>query len=327
MRKPNRKGDGSPVPRTGHAIAQYDMAATLREVAAMKAFKAIVVPHAPQEAVMARIEALRLKTLGIRGVPLPGLRLSERPQAGKSKTLERYRLDLAKRMAEEESEPNPYQVLYLNLRTRVTVKMICQQLLRSLGDPHSDQGNTDQVLQRASEFMMHRCVELLIVDEVQHLSKARNDSNEVTDELKNFLDAGIVPLVLAGNLDSKKFFERNDQLASRLGSPLELSPLDPKLNGQAKLFKAFCINLDNALFASGATRQLSGFGQSEILGALLKASSGHVGRVCRVVEAALEHAARRDADYIETYDLSFAVRTFAIPQEYVFSDPFAEGVA
>lgn len=46
-----------------------------------------------------------------------------------------------------------------------------------------------------------------------------------------------------------------------------------------------------------------------------------------MVEAALEHAARRDADYIETYDLSFAVRTFAIPQEYVFSDPFEEGVA
>lgn len=319
----NRKGDGSPVPQTGHASAQYDMAATLREVTAMKAFKAIVVPHAPQEAVMARIEALRLRTVGTRGAPLPGLRLSERPQAGKSKTLERYRLDLAERMVAEGSEPNPYQILYLNLRTRVTVKMVCQQLLRLLGDPHSDQGNTDQVLQRASEFMAHRGVELLIVDEVQHLSNARNDSNEVTDELKNFLDEGIVPLVLAGNLDSKKFFERNDQLASRLGAPLELSPLDPKMSGQAKLFKAFCINLDNALHASGAVRQLSGFGQSEIVGGLLKASDGHVGRVCRVVEAALEHAVRRDADYIEVYDLSFAARSFAVPQGYVFSDPFA----
>src|SRR3546814_20551539 len=55
-------------------------------------------------------------------------------------------------------------------------------------------------------------VELLVVDEIQHLRREGNDVNDVTDALKRWLDAGSVPLVLVGNMDSQPFFERNKQL-------------------------------------------------------------------------------------------------------------------
>jgi len=316
--------DTSGVPATGHALPCYDPAGTLREVVARKAFGQIFVPYPKQTAIMERIEALRLSTLGMRGTPLPGLRLSQVSQAGKSRTLERYISDLRAKTEAEGQPANPHQVVYIGLKRRVTVKMLYQRLLMTLGDKHTNVGNLEILTQRAEEFIAHFGVELLIVDEVQHLANTRTDSGEVTDELKAFMDAGLVPVVFAGNEESLRFFEDNNQLAARLGIPLELSPTDVRTRSDAVLFKTFCVQLDEAMVDAGATKMPSDFHKAEIIKALLVASSGHIGRVCRIVGAALDHAARRDANFVEVYDLSHAVRHLAIPSQWVQKNPFPE---
>src|SRR3546814_20081983 len=98
-------------------------------------------------------------------------------------------------------------------------------------------------------------VELLVVDEIQHLRREGNDVNDVTDALKRWLDAGSVPLVLVGNMDSQPFFERNKQLCARLGTPLDLSPLAASKQRDAIHFKAFCSRYDDKLVESGAVRK------------------------------------------------------------------------
>ena len=147
---------------------------------------------------------------------------------------------------------------------------------------------------------------------------------DITDELKLFLDAGIVPVVFAGNEESRAFFVKNDQLSARLGAPLELSPLRGGQAHDRTLFKTICRNLDHAMKAAKVVRNLSGLDGAAALKGLLAASGGHVGRVCRIVEVAVEHAALRDADQVELYDLSHAVETFAIPQRYTLENPFAK---
>ena len=269
-----------------------------------------------------RIEVLRQRSLGRRGQPLPGLRLSQLSQAGKTRTFTEYRRQLMSRTLLGTGASNPYQVLYLGLEVRVTVKMMCCQILRMLGDPHWDKGNTDEIKQRTREFMHARGVELLFVDEIQHLARESTDRTDVTDELKRFLDMGIVPVVFAGNEESRAFFERNSQLASRLGPPLELSPVDAGETGQLAAFKQFCADLDVALVSTRAIGASSGLTEPTQLNGLLLASGGHIGRVCRIVEAALEHAVLREAEFIELFDLSYAVETFAIPQEYTAANPF-----
>lgn len=309
-------------PATGRAFPLADEDAVDRTTAAMDAFQTIAVPYGPQQAIATRIKVLRQRTIGQRGTPLPGLRFSQVSQAGKSFILQKTREEILRANLMCTESPNPYQVLYLGLEVRITVKMMCSALLQKLGDPYSHKGNSDEVKLRTKEFMEHRGVELLIIDEVQHLASDTMHNADVTDEIKRFLDAGIVPVVMAGNEASRPFFERNPQLASRLGTPLELSPVEATKTGQLSAFKTFCADLDEAMLAAGCVRKRSGLSQPEQLSGLLAASGGHIGRVCRIVEAALEHASLRDADLVEVYDLSFAVDTFAIPQGYVSTNPF-----
>ena len=313
-------------PLTGRVTPQYDDAGIARAAAALVVFGTIHVPYPPQQAIAGRIEVLRQRSLGRRGQPLPGLRLSQLSQAGKTRTFTEYRRQLMSRTLLATGARNPYQVLYLGLEVRVTVKMMCCQILRMLGDPHWDKGNTDEIKQRTREFMHARGVELLFVDEIQHLARESTDRTDVTDELKRFLDMGIVPVVFAGNEESRAFFERNSQLASRLGPPLELSPVDAGETAQLVAFKQFCADLDAAMVSAHAIGASSKLNEPTQLNGLLVASGGHIGRVCRIVEAALEHAVLREADFIELFDLSYAVETFAIPQEYTATNPFKTGV-
>ncbi len=309
-------------PISGRAFPQADDIATDRATAALEAFNAIDVPNPQQLAIRSRIDVLRKRYLGYQSKPMTGLRLSQLSQAGKSHIFEHYVPWLDAKTMLMTGASNPYQVLYIGLEVRITVKMMCVQLLRKLGDPYADDGNADAVKQRTREFMHRRGVELLIIDEVQHLETETIASIDVTDELKRFLDMGIVPVVFAGNEKSRDFFERNTQLASRLGAPLELSAVDTSQNAQLADFAKFCTDLDRAMFDHGCVRQLSGFDNALIIDVLLRASGGLLGRVCRIVEAALEYASLRDADFVEAYDLSWAIDNFAVPQRYTSSNPF-----
>jgi hypothetical protein len=65
----------------------------------------------------------------------------------------------------------------------------------------------------------------------------------------------------------------------------------------------------------------AGLGEPAILTSLHAASGGHVGRVARILQEAVKHAAWRDAVTIDTFDLSHIVRTFAMPN-WIDHDPF-----
>jgi len=212
-------GSHSGAPLTGHAFPTDDAKVAARTATALATFTKISIPYGPQKAVATRIGVLHNRCLGQRGMPLPGLRFSQVSQAGKSFVLEGYRNNVMSRMLAATGMSNPYQVLYLGLEVRITVRMLCCELLRKLGDPHCQQGNTDEIKLRMKEFMEHRGTELLIIDEAQHLNRVSEKNVDVTDELKRLMDAGIVPIVFAGDQTSRAFFERNPQLASRLGTP------------------------------------------------------------------------------------------------------------
>ena len=307
------------LPKTGHALPQYDDAAINRSVVALERHATIYIEHGPQAAIMSRIEILRRQNLEKRGVPLRGLRLSQVPQAGKSKTLEEYIKQLRQQTALAGMPINEFAVMYIGLEVSTTIKMLCKRLLKKLGDPHWESGNTDDLRLRMHEFMIERGVQLLIVDEVQHLNKPSNERSDVTDELKRLLDNGTVPLVLVGDETSLPFFERNTALAGRLGAPLELIPLG---KATAKLFKEFCNNLDLAMKDAKVFPEAAGLADNRMLKGLIKASGGHIGRVCRIIEAAVEQAALRGATHVEPFDVSTAVENVAMVAKWVDKNPF-----
>ncbi len=300
-----------------------------RALAATRLLEDGWIEHGPQRAIIDDLIDYRDQTVGRLGSPLSGRRLSQFSQAGKSKTMAQLKAELAWERAAEGLPPNPYQVVIVELDRRLNLKGFYQEVLRKLDDEFWDADVSAKVLEnRIADFVRKLGVELLIADEVQHLRRKANDANEVTDRLKVFLDRGIVPLVLVGDEDSIPFFRANGKLAARLGNPLELAPLDP--NGRAadaKLFKKFCGALDDELMKHRIFASSSMLTSDEMLDALFVVSSGHVGRVARLLSVAAPAAVRRGAACVEPYDLSRATRQFAIGAAWLVTDPFSNAKA
>lgn len=313
-----------PVPLTGGRNACFgDADARRRSLLAANLLQDEWIEHAPQRAIIDELMRYRDETRGRLGRPLTGRRLSQFSQAGKSRTMERLKTEMALEREAAGLPANPYQVVIVELDRRMTLKGFYQEVLKKLDDEFWDEKVNAKALEnRIADFVRRLDVEILVADEVQHLRRRANEAGEVTDRLKVFLDRGVVPLVLVGDEDSVPFFGANGKLAARLGRPLELAPLK-RVRADAKLFKQFCVAIDALLVSKGVFAIASCLHDRDVLEALLQVSSGHVGRVARLVGLAASEAALRGADAIEAYDLSRATREFAIGAGWLKDDPFS----
>ena len=313
-----------PRPLTGKRTADYsEEQVRTRESDTRKAVKHIWVDHPPQANVIGRILAYRLATLDGVG-DHDGLCLSQDSQVGKTATVTRVKHILARERIANREEPNPYQVIVVGLDQKTSLKSVLQDILIQMNDPDWDYGTEKQLRQRIRNFVARLGVELIIIDECQHLQKGGTDVADVTDAFKRFLDMGIAPLVLVGNLDARRVFDRNPQFRARLGLPLTLPALDTKnRTSDAIYFRKFVLGFDEALMACKAFTVSSNLTAPAVLDALLEASGSYFGRVARIIKNAAIHAAARGALMVEPYDLSCVVREFAMPARWVDHDPFS----
>ncbi|WP_454279004.1 TniB family NTP-binding protein [Sphingomonas sp. Marseille-Q8236] len=293
------------------------------------------------------------------GAPINGRRLSQFSQAGKSAIVERLIAEVAAEEVAGGREPNPFRIIHLTIDKRITIKMLYQDILNRLGDDFEDvtghvgvrltpeqkktiKGNSSENIvvkqQRIAEWVRKLGVELIVVDEIQRLvTKAKTeriddvdpavfltpDAEEVSSRLQTFLDRGIAPIAFIGDETSEAFFDLNRQFRPRLEKPLELTPLNPKLKSDRRHFKEFCIGYDSQLQMLDIVPIRTCLSDHDVLAALITASGGHIGRAARIIEMALPAALERGAATLERYDLSNAVRDFAIGNDWVDHDPFS----
>lgn len=326
-----------PRPLTGRRTADYgDDGTRTREADVRRMVKHIWVDHPPQANVIGRILAYRLAMLpGDDGGDreddggdgdddgLDGLCLSQDSQAGKTATVKRVKYILARERIAAGLEPNPFQVIVVGLDQKTSLKSVLQDILIQMKDPDWDYGTEKQLRQRIRNFVARLGVELIVIDECQHLQKGGNDVADVTDAFKRILDMGIAPLVLVGNLDAKEVFNRNKQFRARLGLPLTLPALDTSRDGDAIHFRNFVRGFDDALVACKAFTVPSDLTDPVTLEALIEASGSYFGRVARIIKNAAVHAAARGALMVERYDLSCVVRNYAMPAKWCDHDPFS----
>ena len=294
-----------------------------------------------------------------KGTPISGRRLSQLTQAGKSAIAERLIAELEAEAIATGQIPNPLQVLHITIDKGMTLKMLYQEILNRLADDFVDvpghiairyagtssrqirgssRDNIKVFEQRVEEWVYKLNVELIVVDEIQRLVTKANsgssnrlndygsltaDAMAVTEKLQAFLDRGVVPMVFIGDETSDIFFNLNKQFAARLLKPLKLLPLDMGKASDQKQFAQFCLEYDRQIVAQGATSMPTCLSEPAILTAMIRASGGHIGRAARIIQVALPAALERGAVTMEPYDLSNAVRDFAIPQGWVDYDPFS----
>lgn len=309
---------GSVSPQTGSPKRDYSMYGD-RAAAATRFSIDLYQPTDVQERLIRQIRSFHGSCAGLRGMPLPGRSLSAPSQAGKSRAIS----ECARRINAEEPA-NPSRMLHVGLTERITIKMLYQRILADIGDPEAfGRYSLELLRQRCTELLPQVGVELLVIDEVQLIGRRTSGNYEVADALKSMLDQGVVGILFAGNEQAGEIFDVNPQLRGRLGIPLDLPPVDPTSTGDVASLRAFLNALDERIAATGLAGP-AGLGTATNVRRLGKSGGGHVGRICRIVAAALEHACARGADRMEDYDLSFAVAHLAVPARWCGANAFPE---
>jgi hypothetical protein len=264
----------------------------------------------------------RLRALGAatRGMPQRAVRNSAHSGSGKTANAETYEAH-ANAGAPEGTIP----VLYVELDKASTVKRLWASVNEKAGDEYSDQGSEDMLRRRAFKLLREKRVELLIVDEAQHLSYRSSARNDVTDSLKKALDDGVVPIALVGNEELAPLLSQNVQLSNRMDPPCDLTPLNVREPHDRSEFMGFVRRLDEAMLAKGIVSEVARLDEVRMLGCLYAVSSGIIGRVFNLVEQALVHALERGATRVELHDLAVATDRWAIAQKVVDYNPFRTG--
>jgi len=282
-------------------------------------FKTIFLPFPRHTLLHSRCDYLQKLGVANRGKPQMGLRVLGPSGSGKSTAAEEY-----KALVELRTPPTDtfVPIVYVALESASTSRRLMVQILHALGDPMADRGTEQALRRRVIEYLRRLGVQLLMIDEVNHLSFRSNAKADITDALKSFLDAGVTPIVFLGTDAARPMFASNLQLNGRLLAPLDMPKLMPSKSEDRDLFASFVWGLCEGVAERGVLQRNSALTEQATLGALMEVSDGIVGRVSRLFEVAIEIALRRGSETLDIVDLSLAVDRWALGQNFADRNPF-----
>src|SRR5690606_2228935 len=120
------------------------------------------------------------------------------------------------------------RVIHVTLTEKATRKSMYADILRRLGDERAHKGDIEDLRLRVYDYLADKRVELLILDEIQHLSQGvvrkiqdqkvkqlQTQGTEVTDALKNMMIHGLVPMLLAGIPEARVHLSVDEQFTNR----------------------------------------------------------------------------------------------------------------
>lgn len=283
------------------------------------AFRSIIIPYPPHILFHSRCDYMRKLGIANRGKPQMGLRMLAPSGSGKSTAALEY-IAFVERLTPPTDSFVP--IVYVALESATTSKRLMVQILHALGDPMAERGTEQALRRRAIDYLRRLGVQLLIIDEVQHLNFRSSAKADVTDALKSFLDAGVTPIVFLGTDEARPMFKSNLQLNGRLLAPLDMPKLEPSKSEDRDLFASFVSGLCEGIDERGVLDPSTDLISHDVLGSLMEVSSGVVGRVARLFEIAIEIALRRGGRSLEVADLSLAVDRWALSQNFAKRNPF-----
>lgn len=141
-------------------------------------------------------------------------------------------------------------------------------MLQNLGDPFCSKGrNIFTQTQRLYNFLKVCKVEIIIIDEVQHLVDRNSQKliRDSSDWFKELIDEVRIPIIFMGMPDSKRIFIENEQLGTRVRYQEELLPFEYNIS-----FRQFLHVYDKQL----PFKNLSNLGSMELSKKIHTATNG-----------------------------------------------------
>lgn len=156
----------------------------------------------------------------------------------------------------DEGEVTKVPVVMISIPSPATQKSIIVELLAALGDPCAEKGTNSVQTLRLKNFIKKCGVELIILDEFQHLIDRDSDKvmRTVADWLKVLIEDTGVPVILlglegenGGSSDTKTIFDANPQLGRRFANRMIMAPFGFITGEEKDAFRLFLEIVDKTL--------------------------------------------------------------------------------
>ena len=314
-----RKMDEPPAHRTGKLEGQESLSMNEILTDAEVSFDEIYLPYPRHTKMQIAMDRVRLHGTKANGMPMRGLRVTGPTGSGKTTGIEEY---IAFLMRSGRYDAGMVPVLYIRLHKKTTLTKVLRAIVGKFGDRHASSRKDEELYEQVRNCLTRAGVQLIVLDECQHLKNLSNDSMQVTDQFKVFLDESIVPVVFSGTYDADPMFDANKELCGRLAETVDLKPLNAEDDDDVALFTEFMRRLDEKMVERKLVDESSKLDADYQVTCLMLASKGVIGMAYRIVREALLIAIAREADHVEAYDLALAVNRWAIPNKVCKSNPF-----
>jgi hypothetical protein len=242
------------------------------------------------------------------------------------------------------------KVLYVSLNEKANRESLYSDILTRLGAQVSGTAKIPTLRRQLYLYLRgendpinnpqkQRPCELLILDEIQHLSqgvmrqvKGRSTKSfettgtDVTDALKYMMNEGLVPVMFVGIPEARVHLSVDPQLRNRHVESIDFSPLRWSSDTDAEIFTDYCGKTGIMIQRHGLLPEVSSLLEHDIPHMLWAASGGLIGLASRIVEEAVYHTLEAGRTKVGLNELALAVDTRAIPQGFCIYNPFREGV-
>jgi hypothetical protein len=225
-------------------------------------------------------------------------------------------------------------VLHVSLEGVTNIKNLMQEILFAMGGP--TKGTKSDLTRLVYDHLREKTVELLIIDELQHLISRKDkekrsddkgdDPTAITNTLKSMLIRGSVPMVFVGIIEARFVIFNDSQLAGRNVEEIDYSCLDWTIRCERETFQNYCGKVGLKLKQHALFEQSSNFLMGDIPACLHAASSGRLGMVSRIVEQAALIAVDEKSSQVLREHLKVAVDRWAIPNQVIDYNPFRVGL-
>jgi hypothetical protein len=229
-------------------------------------------------------------------------------------------------------------VLHISLEGVTGTKSLATDILTKLEDDDPSGGTGPVLLQRSYDQMDACKTELLVVDEIQHLSptarekkrksyrEKADEATSVTNTLKVMMIRGLVPMVFVGIDEGKANLFNDRQLAERCLHELDFGRLEYTDAKERKIFEDYCGRLGLKLKQHGLFDQPSNFLDGDIAPCLHEITGGRIGAVSRFIEKAAVIAAKENAEGVTREHLVRAADETAKEADSIGYNPFRGGI-